>query len=94
MYVGYAYGVQSRELAQAVWRDRDFQPLDRFSANAAGRQSKRAYVVNLLRWGILRSWTPRARTCTALDWAEQAEHRSQPHSEAQVEQLYRGQPQH
>ena len=92
MYVGYAYGVQSRELAQAVWRDRDFQPLDRFSANAAGRQSKQAYVASLLRWGVLRSWNPRART--ALDWADEAEHRSKPHSEAQVERLYRGQPQH
>lgn len=91
MYVGYAYGVQSRELALAVWRDRDFLPLDRFSANAAGRQSKQAYVASLLRWGILRSWNPRART--ALDWADQAEHRSKPHSEAQVEKLYRGQPQ-
>jgi hypothetical protein len=34
MYVGYAYSVQSRELAQAVWRDRAFHPLDRFSANS------------------------------------------------------------
>jgi len=50
--------------------------LDRFSANAAGRQSKQAYVASLLRWGILRSWNPRART--ALDWADEAEHRSKP----------------
>ena len=89
MYIGYAYGVQSRELAQAVWRDRDFQPLDRFSANAAGCQSKQAYMASLLRWGILRSWNPRART--AFDWAHQAEHRSKPLSEAQTEKLYAGQ---
>jgi len=89
MYVGYAYGVQSRELAQAVWRDRAFHPLDRFSANTAGRQSKQAYVVSLLRWGVLRSWNARARM--ALDWADEAEHRSKPRTEAQIEQLYRGQ---
>ena len=90
MYVGYAYGVQSRELAQAVWRDRAFHPLDRFSANSAGRQSKQAYVVSLLRWGIIRSWNPRARVA-AIDWADEAEHRREPLSDEQIEKLYHGQ---
>jgi hypothetical protein len=89
MYVGYAYSVQSRELAQAVWRDRAFHPLDRFSANSAGRQSKQAYVVSLLRWGIVRNWNPRARV--AVDWADEAEHRRKPLSDAQIEKLYHGQ---
>ncbi len=90
MYVGFAFGTQSRELARAVWRDREFQPLDRFSADAAGRQTKEAYVVNL-RWGVLRSWNGRARK--ALAWAEQAEHRSagKPRSEVEIENMYREQ---
>ena len=89
VYVSCAFDEQSRELALVVWRDRDFQPLARFSANAAGRQSKQAYVASLLRWGVLRSLNPRART--ALHWADEAEHRSKPLSKAQTEKLYAGQ---
>jgi hypothetical protein len=49
MYIGLAYDEQSRELADALWRDRTFQPLDRFSTDEAGRQSHQAYISCLLR---------------------------------------------
>jgi len=84
MYISYAYGVQSRELAEAVWRNQEFDPLDRFSANAAGRQSREAYMSSLLRWGFTRS----SGKAKPVVWAPEAEHRSSPLSEAAVARLY------
>lgn len=73
LYIGFAYGDQSRELAQALWCDREFQPLDRFSANSAGRQSYEAYVSCLLRWGYIH-WDQNARKGQKLQWAPVEEH--------------------
>jgi hypothetical protein len=94
MYTGLAYGEQSRELAEALWRDREFQPLDRFSANQAGRQSHQAYISCLLRWGYIH-WDLHARRGQSkLQWAEEAAHRSVPLDEATVAALYHGEAGH
>lgn len=87
LYVGLAYGDQSRELAQALWRDREFEPLDRFSANSAGRQSFEAYVSCLLRWGVIH-WSPQARKGHKVQWAPAEAHRASPLSQQQVERLF------
>ena len=88
LYVGFAYGDQSRELAQALWRDREFEPLDRFSANEAGRQSYQAYIACLLRWGYIH-WNPHARKgASKMQWAPEEEHRSAPLDEEAVAALY------
>jgi hypothetical protein len=89
LYVGFAYGDQSRELAEALWRDREFEPLDRFSANSAGRQSYEAYVSCLLRWGYIH-WNPQARKGQKLQWAPVEEHRASPLSQQAVERLFHG----
>jgi hypothetical protein len=89
LYVGFAYGDQSRELAEALWRDREFEPLDRFSANSAGRQSYEAYVSCLLRWGYIH-WNPQARKGQKLQWAAVEEHRASPISQQAVERLFHG----
>jgi hypothetical protein len=91
MYTGLAYGDQSRELADALWRDRTFQPLDHFSADEAGRQSHQAYISCLLRWGYIR-WNPHTRRAgqSKLQWAEEAEHRSAPLDDDSVAALFYG----
>ncbi len=89
LYVGFAYSDQSRELAHALWRDREFEPLDRFSANSAGKQSYEAYVSCLLRWGYIH-WKPHARKGQKLQWAPAEEHRASPLSQHAVDRLYRG----
>jgi hypothetical protein len=89
LYVGFAYGDQSRELAQALWRDREFEPLDRFSANSAGQQSYEAYMSCLLRWGYIH-WNPQARKGQKLQWAPVEEHRASPLSQQAVERLFHG----
>jgi len=50
MYVDYAYGTESRETAQAVWRDREFVPLDRIDKN--DELSYLAFVRSLVRWRV------------------------------------------
>jgi len=88
MYTGLAYGEQSRELADALWRDREFQPLDRFSASEAGRQSRQAYILCLLRWGYI-LWNPHARRGQIkLQWTAEAVHRPTPLDKATVFALY------
>jgi hypothetical protein len=47
-YVDYAYSTGSRELAQAVWRDGAFSPLDRINDEA----SYEAYVRSVVRWRV------------------------------------------
>ena len=90
MYVGFAYGGQSRELADAVWRDQEFEPLERFSTNDAGRQSHEAYISCLLRWGYLH-WDAHARKGQQqVRWGTTAEHRSSPLSDKAVARLYHG----
>ena len=89
MYVGIAFGGQSRELAEAVWRDREFQPLDRFSADEAGRQSHEAYISCLLRWGFIK-WNPHARKGQQVQWTTKKEHRASALSDEEVEQSYHG----
>lgn len=81
MYVAFAFGGQSRELAQAVWRDRQFDPLDRFSAGEAGRQSRESYIACLLRWGCI-YWDGRH-----VEWAPASKHLSEPLTDKQVEAL-------
>ncbi len=46
--VDHAYGTESRELAQAVWRDREFSPLDRIN----DEESYEAYVRSVVRWRV------------------------------------------
>ena len=89
MYIGLAYGEQSHELAEALWSDREYEPLNRFSANEAGRQSQEAYVSCLLRWGYIH-WTPHARKGQQMQWAPTVEHRSSPLSDQAVATLYLG----
>jgi len=89
LYVGFAYGDQSRELAEALWRDREFEPLDRFSANSAGHQSHEAYISCLLRWGYIH-WDPRAHKAQKLQWAPVKEHRVSPLSQQAVRGLFYG----
>jgi len=89
LYVGFAYGDQSRELAHALWRDREFEPLDRFSADSAGKQSYEAYVSCLLRWGYIH-WDPQARKGQRLQWAPAEDHRASPLSQQAVEHLFHG----
>ena len=90
IYTGLAYGEQSHELAEALWRDREFEPLDRFSANAAGRQSHQAYIACLLRWGYIH-WNPHARKrASKMQWALEEEHRSVPLEDEAVTALYYG----
>ncbi len=51
MYIANAYGVDSRELAQAMVRDWEFGPMDRFKHDSAeGRTAFQAYLRCLLRW--------------------------------------------
>jgi hypothetical protein len=55
MYVASAYGVESRELAQALVRDWQFGPLDRFKHDSEeGRQAFQAYLRCLLRWNCVK----------------------------------------
>jgi hypothetical protein len=90
MYVGFAYGDQSRELAEALWRDREFGPLDRFSQSKAGARSREAYVSCLLRWGYIQ-WNPTARRAQQqYAWDDEAKHRRSPLNDATVEKLYHG----
>jgi hypothetical protein len=90
IYTGLAYGEQSRELAEALWRDREFEPLDRFSANEAGRQSHQAYIACLLRWGYIR-WHLDARKGTSkIQWALEEERRAAPLDDEAVAALYYG----
>lgn len=90
MYVGFAYGDQSRELAEALWRDREFGPLDRFSQGEAGARSREAYVSCLLRWGYIK-WNPTARRAQQqYAWDDEAQHRRSPLTDATVEKLYHG----
>ena len=90
IYTGLAYGEQSHELAEALWRDREFEPLDRFSANEAGRQSHQAYIACLLRWGYIH-WNPHARKgASKMQWAMEEEHRSAPLDAEAVAALYYG----
>lgn len=90
MYVGFAYGGQSRELADAVCRDQEFEPLARFSTNESGRQSHEAYISCLLRWGYIH-WDPHARKGQQqVRWAPTPEHCSTPLSDKAVASLYHG----
>lgn len=87
-YVDHAYGTGSRELAQAVWRDRDFSPLDRLN----DEESYEAYVRSVVRWRVA-SYDPRV---TARDkrikWLDPQHHvpaGEAPLPEEQVEQSIR-----
>jgi len=89
LYVGFAYGEQSRESAEALWQARDFEPLQRFSANASGRRSHEAYISCLLRWGYIR-WNPHARKNQPLRWTADSERRPSPLSQDAVARLFYG----
>ena len=78
MYQAYAYGVDARELAQALWRDRDHDPMNRFGDNPAGRQSFEAYLRCLLRWGVAR-YHPRRPKGARVEWLA-AERHLAPHA--------------
>jgi hypothetical protein len=73
MYIGFVYGVDSHELAAALYRDREFHPMDRFSSNAHGRQAFQAYLSCLRRWNCV-YWKAVARATDPIEWKAEAEH--------------------
>jgi hypothetical protein len=93
MYFNHAYGTQSRELAEAVCRDRRFDPLGRFERNTqAGRQSYDAFILSLLRWGFIH-WRPPAEFASEeaagkWSWAPAAERRRRPLTDEEVQQRF------
>jgi hypothetical protein len=91
MYVASAYGVPSHEMADALYRDQEFSPMDRFSANAEGRQTFQAYVSCLLRWNYVR-WKPNGRKGHQIEWKAVKDHfkaHAKPLSDRTVNALYK-----
>lgn len=73
MYVDFAYGTESRELAQAVYRDHaKFKPLDRIRAD--DKVSYRAYVRSLLRWNVAAFHPMAAAPSSRLQMRKASEH--------------------
>jgi hypothetical protein len=90
MYVEFAYGTKCRELADALWRDREYDPLGRCGNDADGRQTFQTYVTSLLRWGMIR-WNPHAkRNQSNPQWLPEAEHLQHPLSDSDAAKLYDG----
>lgn len=86
-YVDHAYGTGSRELAQAVWRDREFAPLDRIN----DEESYEAYVRSVVRWNVA-SYNHRVAREKRITWLKPQLHVSAgeaPIPDEQVERIIR-----
>jgi hypothetical protein len=89
-YVNYAYGTQSREFAEALYRDDKFHPV-----NGYQKDSRDACIRTLLRWNMIayqRGRTAADDVIQLLDPALHVPKGGQPRDEQQVQDAFAPNP--
>jgi hypothetical protein len=87
MYIEKAFGGDSLELAEAVYHDRQHDPLGRFSSGKQiGREAKEIHIQNLIRWNYI-TYHPDTKR---VEWKPRNEHRHGPLEDDQIITLYTG----
>jgi len=71
-YVNYAYDTQSRQLAQAVWRDQQYSPID--GIDMKSDDSRTAFISSCLRWKVIDYSPAKGDTAAKITWLPQEHH--------------------